>query len=399
VDQSERARRFADLAVSVGANVQAGQLVVVAGLVEFAPLMREVARAAYRAGARLVAPQYFDRHFTRALIELGPETSLGQSTPWDMALLTTLETEHGAFIYLIGDPEPQLFSDLPGERVGRWTPREYRKNWIRIVGERAVNWVIVPAPNAGWAQQVFGQPDVEALWHAVEKAVRLDKDDPIAEWQKHVVRLRRIADALNERRFDSLRYRGPGTDFTVGLLPSSRWDGADTVTSFGVTHVPNLPTEEVFTSPDARRADGLVRSTRPLQLEGNVVRDLELEFRDGRIVDVKASAGADVVRAQLAIDANAARLGEVSLVDGSSEVGKLGLTFFNTLFDENATCYLAYGAGFAFCVDDEADSAAGLNQSGVHTDFMVGGPEVQIDGKERTGAWVPVMSDNEFQIG
>jgi aminopeptidase len=141
------------------------------------------------------------------------------------------------------------------------------------------------------------------------------------------------------------------------------------------------------------------RSTRPLQVAGTVVRDLEFEFRDGRIVDVKASAGADVVRAELAIDENASQLGEVSLVDGSSEVGKLGLTFFNTLFDENATCHLAYGAGFAYAVDDAAGRATGLNESGVHTDFMVGGPEVEIDGKERTGALVPVMRDNQFQIG
>lgn len=196
-----------------------------------------------------------------------------------------------------------------------------------------------------------------------------------------------------------MRYRGPGTDFTVGLLPSSRWDGADTKTTFGVGFVPNLPTEEVFTSPDRRRAEGRLRSTRPLDMRGTVVRDLELEFRGGRIVDVKASSGADVVRAELAVDEGASRLGEVSLVDGSSEVGKLGLTFYNTLFDENATSHIAYGAGFTFAVEDEADRTAGLNQSAVHTDFMVGGPEVEISGRERSGAWVPILRDNEFQVG
>jgi aminopeptidase len=164
-----------------------------------------------------------------------------------------------------------------------------------------------------------------------------------------------------------------------------------------VEFVPNLPTEEVFTSPDPRRAEGTLRSTRPLQLGGNVIRDLQFEFHNGRIVKVDATSGADVVRGQLAIDDNANRLGEVSLVDGSSAVGQLDLTFFNTLFDENATCHVAYGSGFAFCVDDPADRAA-VNESGVHTDFMVGGPEVEIEGLERGGAWVPVLRDNQFQV-
>jgi aminopeptidase len=398
MDERERLRRLAELTVTVGANVQPGQLVVVGGLVEFTAMMREIARAAYRAGARLVEPVYVDRHFTRAAIELGPPASLGESAPWELAMLQTLEREKGSFIQVVGDPEPQLLADLPGDLVGRSSARDLRTQWMRLVGERLVNWVIVAAPNAGWAQQVFGKPDLEALWQAVEKAVRLDSEDPIAEWRSHVARLKRIANALNERRFDSLRYRGPGTDFTVGLLPSSRWDGADTVTMFGVTHVANLPTEEVYTSPDCRRAEGRLRSTRPLQVNGTVVRDLEFEFHEGRIVNVNASSGADVVRGQLATDANAARLGEVSLVDGSSAVGKLGLTFCNTLFDENATSHVAYGAGFTYCVDDEADRAAGLNESAVHTDFMVGGPDVDVDGREGTGSWVPVLRHNEFQI-
>ncbi len=267
-----------------------------------------------------------------------------------------------------------------------------------MVNQRLVSWTIVPAPNAGWARQVFGKPDIDALWRAVEKAVRLDRADPVAEWRARLDRLDRIASALTERRFDSLRYRGPGTDLIVGLLPSGRWASGNFQTVFGHRHVPNLPTEEVFTSPDRRRADGKLRSTRPVQVGGTLVRDLQLEFRDGRIVEVRASSGADVIRGQVAIDDGAARLGEVSLVDGSSEVGKLGLTFYNTLFDENATCHIAYGDGFAFCVENEADREAGLNDSSVHTDFMVGGPEVEIDGREPGGAWIPILHGDEFQI-
>jgi aminopeptidase len=394
-----RLTRLADLTVQVGANVQPGQLVVINGFVENAPLIRLVARAAYRAGARRVEADYMDRHLKRAAVELGPDETLAYSAPWSLKMLNTLAAEQGCFIQVSGDPAPQLLADLPGDRVGKSRPKDVIAEWIRMVDNNAVNWTIVPAPTEAWAAQVFGKPDVGALWTAIEKAVRLDRPDPSAAWREHVARLQRLAGLLTERRFQSLRYLGPGTDFTVGLLPSSRWVAGSVTTTFGVTFIPNLPTEEVFTSPDRRRADGRVRSTRPLVMAGTVIRDLELEFRDGRIVAVDAASGADVVRAEIAVDENAARLGEVSLVDGSSEVGNLGLTFWNTLFDENATSHLAYGAGFAFCVDDEADRQAGLSESAVHTDFMVGGPDVEIDGQERDGAWVPVIRDYEFQVG
>ncbi|TMC52137.1 MAG: aminopeptidase [Chloroflexi bacterium] len=399
MDERQRIERLAHLAVEVGANVQPGQLVVIAGHLANAPVMREIARAAYRAGARRVEAEWIDRHMTRALIELGPEESLDYSAPWLLKLIETLAAEKGAYIQVSGDPEPELLSDLPGDRVARARPREWVAEWVRMVGENAVNWTIVPAPTPAWARQVFGKPDMDALWTAVEKAIRLDRADPVAAWRQHLARLRRIADALTERRFESVRYVGPGTDFTVGLLPSSRWKGAGTTTSFGVAYVPNMPTEEVYTSPDRRRAEGRLRSTRPLDMRGTIVRDLELEFRDGRIVNVKASSGAEVVRAEVAVDEGASRLGEVSLVDGSSEVGKLGLIFYNTLFDENATSHIAYGAGFANAVEDVADRVEGLNESAVHTDFMVGNPDVEISGQERGGAWVPILRDNEFRLG
>ncbi len=399
MDESRRLERLARLTVEVGANVQPGQLVVILGFVENAPLMREIARAAYRAGARYVDAEYSDRHLDRARIELGPVDQLDYSAPWLLNMLQTLERERGACIQVSGEPEPQLLSDLPGDRVAKARPWQVFTEWLRMVNDQAVNWTIVPAPTAAWALQVFGTPDVDALWSAVEKAVRLDHPDPVAAWRQHVARLRRVADALNERHFEELRYRGPGTDFTVGLLPSSRWDGADSTSSFGVTFVPNIPTEEVFTTPDRRRAEGRLRSTRPLDIRGTTVRDLEFEFRDGRIVNVKASSGADLVRGELAVDEGASRLGEVSLVDGSSAVGKLGLTFYNTLFDENATSHVAYGSGFTFAVADEADRAAGLNDSAVHTDFMVGGPDIEISGRKAGDGWVPILKDNEFQVG
>ncbi|GAC1471246.1 MAG: aminopeptidase [Candidatus Dormibacteraceae bacterium] len=393
----ERLQRLARLTVEVGANVQPGQPVVVAGYPEHAPLVREIARAAYRAGASRVYPDYMDKHLDRALIELGPEESLGLSSAGSIALLQDVIARKGALVRVAAEPAPDLFKDLDPTRLGKLMPIDYLHLWRDAVGERTVQWTIVALPNPAWAEQVFGEPDVERLWQAVEKAVRLDTPDPVAAWKAHIQRLGKIAAALNERHFDALHYRGPGTDLTVGLLPASRWWCADFQTTYGVRHIPNMPTEEVFTSPDKRRAEGRIKSTRPVQVGGTVVKDLEFVFKDGRITEVRASAGADVIRAKVATDEGAARLGEVALVDGSSEVGKLGITFFSTLFDENATCHMAFGSGFAFAVD-ETDRAAGLNTSAAHTDFMVGGPEVDVDGIEKGGKRVPILRNEEFQV-
>lgn len=396
--EQDRIERLAELAVKVGANVQPGQLVVILCPVDAVPMARAVARSAYRAGARFVDIRYIDPHLRRALVELGPDASLSLSMPWEITLLETLAAERGAYIQIVGETEPYLLADLDGDRVGRARQRDLFGVWARLVEERKVAWTIIAAPNPAWAAEVFGKPDVDALWSAVEKTVRLDRPDPAAAWRERLDRLDQIAAALTERRFDALRYRGPGTDLVVGLLPSSRWGCGKFATVFGQPHVPNLPTEEVFTSPDKNRAEGTIRCTRPLQLTGTIVHDLEFDLKEGRIVEARASNGVEVVRAQLATDPDASRLGEVALVDGSSEVGKLGLTFNETLFDENATCHIAYGSGFSFCVEDEADRAAGLSHSREHTDFMVGGPEVDVDGKDRGGSWVPVIRHNEFVI-
>jgi aminopeptidase len=392
----ERAARYAELAVRVGANVQPGQLVDVVARVEHAEIARAVTRAAYEAGARYVDVYYSDQHLRRALIESAPDDVLSWTPPWLLKRAKQVGDERAAVVALTGDAEPDLLADLPGERVGKARMRELAEENTRQINEQLNNWTVVGVPNEGWARQMFGEPDLERLWRAVEYCVRLDEDDPVAAWRAHVGKIGRRARLLNDMRVDTLRFHGPGTDLTVGLLPESRWQGVESETAEGLAYVANMPTEEVFTTPDSRRTEGFVRSTRPLALYGQIVNGLEVRFEAGRIVDVRADEGADVINGQLASDETAPFLGEIALVDGTSRVGQTGLTFFDTLFDENATCHIAYGSAYAEAV--EGEPGEGVNVSTVHTDFMVGGPEISVDAMLLDGTVVPLLRDDVWQL-
>ncbi|HLG07942.1 MAG TPA: aminopeptidase [Gaiellaceae bacterium] len=400
----ERLRRYAELTVRVGANVQDGQDVVLMCLIEHAEIARAVTREAYRAGARHVIVLYSDLHVRRAAVELGPEEELGWSPPYILDWMRRWPEERPAVIALTGNPDPDLLADLDPALVGRADPKEIRALMSSAISARRFNWAIVSAPNAGWATQVFGEPDVERLWDAVAAATRLDEPDPVAAWRAHTERLKTRAAALEEHRFDAVRFRGPGTDLTVGLVPSSHWMCATFETETGIEHIPNLPTEEVFTTPDWRRTEGVVRSTAPLVTAGTRVSDLEVRFESGKIVEVKASAGAEIVREQLAVDDQAAFLGEVALVDGSSAVKGTGLVFCDTLFDENATCHIAYGTGLPMTLGLGGESTReellerGVNVSAVHTDFMIGGPDVDVDGLDSAGLATPIIRQDVWQL-
>jgi aminopeptidase len=273
---------------------------------------------------------------------------------------------------------------------------ELAKESSRQTTEQLTNWTVVGVPNAGWATQVFGEPDVDRLWDLVEHCVRLDEPDPAAAWRAHIDKLGRRATALDALEIDSLRFTGPGTDLTVGLLPQSRWMGVESETVDGVPFVANMPTEEVYTTPDARRTEGVVTATMPLAVYGTIVTGLRVRFAAGRIVEVEADEGADVIRGQLATDEHAAALGEVALVDGTSRVGQTRTTFFDTLFDENATCHIAYGDAYAEAVD--GGRIEGVNVSSVHTDFMIGGPALSVDAVTRSGTVVPILRDEVWQL-
>jgi len=400
--ENDRLAKYARLVVRVGMNVQPGQVVCVDGLVEHAPLVREVTREAYAAGASYVDVLYSDQHVRRALIEGASDDVLSYSPPWLVERYRRFGEVHAAACAITGNPEPELFADLDGTRVGKARMRDAVAEWLKLT-DGLCNWAIVSYPNAGWAETVFGEPDLERLWEAVCHTVRLDTPDPVAAWHAHVDRLEARAAALNERRFDHLRYRGPGTDLTVGLHRDSTWQGARDDAN-GITHVANMPTEEVYTTPDARRTEGTVSATLPLQLQGNIVRGLRVSFAGGRVTEIHAESGEDVIRTHAATDDGAGRLGEVALVDRTSAVGETGLVFYNTLFDENASSHIALGTSIvqavpsAASLEPEERHARGVNHSSIHTDFMIGSDEVEIDGVTASGETVPLLRGGEWQL-
>ena len=390
----ERLEAYADLAVRVGANVQEGQTVFLTTQVEHAPLARALTRAAYRAGARYVDVRYRDDHVRHAMIDLGPDEALTHSPDWVKTLYRAMEGQ--AQLCTTGDPEPELMNDLDGERVGRARMTEVVEIIRDQMVERSLNWSGIAYPSEGWATQVYGEPDVERLWEAVAFCTRLDEADPVQAWRDHMARLEGRAKTLNELGLDAIHYTGPGTDLTVGLNANARWMSALFRTRDGVEYVPNMPTEEIFTTPDCRRAEGTIRSSRPLVLDGDIIEGLQLTVKDGKIVDVRADKGAGIVRGQLEVDDRAAYFGELALVDGTSRVGQTHTTFFDTLYDENATCHIAYGFGVPEVFDDEPGE--GMNMSNVHTDFMVGGPELAVDGITKDGRTVAILREDIWQL-
>jgi aminopeptidase len=270
------------------------------------------------------------------------------------------------------------------------------------ISDGLCNWSIVACPTAGWANVVFGEPDLDRLWDAVATSVRLDEPDPVAAWRRHVDELERRAETLTAHRFDGLRYRGPGTDLNVGLHRDSGWI-AGRAEARGIEFVPNMPTEEVFTAPDAGRVDGIVRATYPLQIHGTIVRGLEVRFENGRAVEVRADEGEELMRAHVASDDGAARLGEVALVDASSRVGRTGLVFYDTLLDENAASHLAFGMAFTTAdgiseLSPEERHARGFNQSSIHSDFMIGSHDLDVVGVDENGGETPILQGGDWVL-
>ncbi len=392
--------RFADVIVGVGANVQPGQVVAIASEPGKEGLTRELARSAYRRGARFVDVSYFDLHVKKARIELSREEDLDYVPSWYGQRLLELGDERGARIALSGPLEPTLFKGLDPARLGR-DHLPFVKESMQVVNARTVNWTVAPCPSQQWAQFVHRDLEPEAALARLEEQLihimRLDEADPAAAWTARVRRIHAAAAALTERRFDAIRLRGEGTDLTVGLLPSSNWTGGAMETVGGITHIANVPTEEVFTAPDPQRVDGVVRATKPLVLGGTTVEGLRVRFEGGHAVSIEADAGGEVLSAMTRRDEGATRLGELALVDREGRIGPLDTVFYDTLIDENAASHIALGAAYELTVDDDADKER-INRSEMHVDFMIGSPEMEVDGLTADGDAVPVLRDGVWQL-
>jgi aminopeptidase len=402
LDPGTRLKRFADLVVQVGANVQPGSDVMLRTDIAHIEIARAVVERAYAAGAAWVEILWSDGPIRHSQLTHAGLERLTQPRPWAIERTRAWAAGRGVSIALTGDPDPHLLDDVDPAKAAAFPLEEAIAFREALMGGQ-LRWTVVAAPNPGWAREVFGEPDLERLWDAVATAMRLDDPDPAQSWRERAAELAGRARALDSLELTELRYRGSGTDLTVGLVPGTRWTGGSMDDPDGLTYMPNIPTEEVFASPDRRRADGVIRLTKPVIVAGQVVEGLQATFADGRIASVTAARGADAVRAQLETDEGARSLGEVALVDRDSRIAKAGILFHDTLFDENAGCHVAWGQSFPFSVAGGLGKGAdelyeiGLNRSAVHTDVVIGGEGITVTASGPKGS-VDIIRDDEWVL-
>ena len=395
----DRYGALAALAVH-GANVQRGQVVAVGAFLGQETLVRAIAAEAYRRGALFVDVQYFDPIVKRARIEHAAADTLSFVPPWYGARFEALGERRDARINLTGATAPNVLDGLDPALVGK-DQLPYVKEIPKLVSERTTNWTIVPCPHREWAALVHPDLDEEAayekLWGELWHVLRLDEPDPARAWDDRMATLRRNAATLAARSFDSIELEGPGTSLTIGLLPTATWWAADFETVDGLRHFPNLPTEEVFTTPDPERTSGHVTATTPLVFrDGTIIRGLRVRFENGRAVEIDADENGEALRSKVQLDEGATRLGELALVDREGRIGPLDTVFYDTLLDENAASHIALGNGFEFLVD--AADAPRVNRSATHVDFMIGSNELAVTGVTAEGERVPILRGGSWQI-
>lgn len=399
--------RLAEVAVKVGLNLQAGQDLFLTAPVAALPLVRRIAEHAYKAGAGLVTPMLADEEVTLSRYRHAPDASFDRAPGWLYEGVGKAFAANTARLAIVGD-NPMLLSGQDPAKVARANKANsiaYQPALEKIAGFD-INWNILAYPTASWARQVF--PDeaediaVAKLAEAIFAASRVDRADPISAWAAHNATLRSRTQWLNGQNFRSLHFSGPGTDLTIGLADGHEWQGGASTAKNGVTCNANIPTEEVFTTPHARRVSGHVVSTKPLSHQGTLIDGISVRFEEGRIVEAKATRGEEVLNKVLDTDEGARRLGEVALVPHSSPISQSGILFYNTLFDENASCHIALGQCYSKCFVDGAKltpeqiAAQGGNKSFIHIDWMIGSNQVDIDGVHADGSRVAVFRKGEW---
>jgi aminopeptidase len=399
--------RLAEVAVKVGLRLERGQNLFLTAPAAALPLVRRIADHAYRAGAGLVTPILSDEEITLSRFRNASDESFDRAPGWLYDGVAKAFSENTARLAIVGD-NPMLLSNEDANKVARANKANslaYQPALEKIAGFD-INWNIVAYPGASWAKQVF--PDdaeelaVAKLADAIFAASRVDNDDPVSAWAAHNTALKKRTEWLNGKRFRALHYSGPGTDLTIGLADGHEWQGGASSAKNGITCNPNIPTEEVFTTPHARRVEGHVASTKPLSYQGTLIDKIAVRFEEGRIVEAKAARGEAVLNKVLDTDDGARRLGEVALVPHSSPISASGILFFNTLFDENASCHIALGQCYSKCfvggaeLTPEQIAAQGGNKSLIHIDWMIGSDRIDIDGIAEDGSRTPVFRKGEW---
>ena len=399
--------RLAEVAIKVGLQLQPGQDLFLTAPVSALPLVRRIAEHAYKAGAGLVTPMLSDEEITLARYRNASDASFDRAASWLYEGIGKAFDNNTARLAIVGDNPMLLAGEDPAKvaRASKANSMAYQPALEKIAGFD-INWNIVAYPGPSWAKLVF--PDdaedvaVNKLADAIFAASRVDGADPVSAWAKHNAALQSRTAWLNGQRFSALHFTGPGTDLTIGLADGHEWQGGSSTAKNGITCNPNIPTEEVFTTPHARRVSGHVSSTKPLSYQGTLIDNIAVRFEEGRIVEAKASKGEQVLNKVLDTDEGARRLGEVALVPHSSPISKSGLLFYNTLFDENAACHIALGQCYSKCFLDGAKltpeqiAEQGGNKSFIHIDWMIGSDKVDIDGVHADGRRVPVFRKGEW---
>ncbi|TQS72822.1 aminopeptidase [Rhodobacteraceae bacterium] len=399
--------RLADVAIQTGLNLQPGQDLIITAPVEALPLVRRITASAYKAGAGLVTPILSDGEISKARFEHARDGSFDSAPDWLYEGMAKAYSNNAARLAIVGE-DPMLLAECDPAKVaqaGKANAKAY-KPALKKISNFEINWSIVSYPTKAWAMRVFPdlkpQEAVDRLADAIFAASRVDLDDPVAAWADHNATLRDRSDWLNSKRFDALHFTGPGTDLVVGLADDHEWHGGASQAQNGITCNPNIPTEEVFTTPHANRINGRVRATKPLSHQGSLIKDIEMVFKDGRAIEARASQGEAVLQELIKTDEGAARLGEVALVPYQSPISASGLLFFNTLYDENAACHIALGQCYSKCfvggaaLSENEIAQRGGNSSLIHVDWMIGGAETDIDGIMADGTKVPVFRNGNW---
>jgi len=399
--------KLAEVAIHVGLGLSPGQELVMTASLDAIPLARRITEQAYRAGASLVTTLYLDDEAAMMRYRYAPDESFDKAAKWLYDGMAEAFKSNAARLAVTG-ANPSLLSNEDPAKVGRSNravSMAYRPA-LELITRHAINWTIVASATPAWAAAMFPNdaPDIALakLWEAIFSTTRIDREDPVADWKAHDAGLQKRAAYLNEKRYSALQYRGPGTDFRLGLADDHLWLGGGTTAGNGNYCIPNMPTEEVFSTPHRLRAEGTVTASKPLSHQGTMIEGIRVRFAEGRIVEARATKGQEVLEKLIDTDEGARRLGEVALVPHSSPIAKSGLTFLNTLFDENAASHIALGQAYSSCIRHgdklapEELAAKGANDSLIHVDWMIGSDRLDIDGITAAGALEPLMRKGEW---